>query len=75
MKTYKVIFARDEVLMCFETNAGLPNGAEVHHEYNKSGHLIYALVRAESVKDACTKVQPQTRYAQSNKNVNRAPGE
>ncbi|WP_276135162.1 hypothetical protein [Polluticoccus soli] len=53
MKTYKVIFARDEVLVCVETQSGVPGGGETHLEHNAHGSPIYALVHAEDSAEAC----------------------
>lgn len=53
MKTYKVIFARDEVLVCVETQSGVPGGGETHLEHNAHGSPIYALVQADDSAEAC----------------------
>jgi hypothetical protein len=53
MTTYKIIFAKDEILVCIETQSHIPYGKGVYFEHNKSGHLIYALVKAETEAEAC----------------------
>lgn len=54
MKTFKVIFARDEIVVCLESNAKIPREKDMLVEQS-NGHLIYALVRASDVCDACNK--------------------
>lgn len=50
MRTYKVIFAKDEIIMCQESTTQLPEDTDIRYEqYN--GHLIHAFVMAEN-KDA-----------------------
>ena len=53
MKTYKVIFARNEVLVCLETHSGVPGGERTHLEHNSHGAPIYVLVQAEDAVEAC----------------------
>ncbi|MCD6063226.1 MAG: hypothetical protein K0R82_1137 [Flavipsychrobacter sp.] len=53
MKTYKVIFARQEVLVCVETTSGVPGGGPTHLEHNGHGAPIYALIQADDAGEAC----------------------
>lgn len=54
MKTFKVIFAHNEIVVCLESNAIMPREKEIIIEHN-NGHLIYALVKASDICDACHK--------------------
>ncbi|MCD6064340.1 MAG: hypothetical protein K0R82_2251 [Flavipsychrobacter sp.] len=56
MKVYKVIFARNEVVMCTESTVRLPNDLEIRYEQN-NGQLIYAFVNAADMSEAISKVQ------------------
>ncbi|WP_276133275.1 hypothetical protein [Polluticoccus soli] len=54
MKTFKVIFAKNEIVVCLESNARMPREKDIMFEQN-NGNLIYALVRASDISDACHK--------------------
>jgi hypothetical protein len=53
MNNYKVIFAKDEVIICLETTSEVPGSKDICFERNRNGHLIYALVKADSEEEAC----------------------
>lgn len=54
MKTFKVIFAHNEIVVCLESNAKMPHEQEILYEHN-NGNLVYALVKAVDICEACHK--------------------
>jgi hypothetical protein len=56
MKTYKIIYAHDKILLCIESSAQLPEDVDVRYEESK-GHLIYAFVKAENRSEAKEKAR------------------
>lgn len=54
MRVYKVIFARNEVVLCKETSATLPDDIEIRFEQS-NGQLIYAFVAADDITEAVAK--------------------
>lgn len=52
MQTFKVIFVRNEVLICHETSSVIPDGRDIYCAHNK-GQLIFALVKAFNADEAC----------------------
>jgi hypothetical protein len=54
MKVYKIIFARNEIVVCQESTMRLPNDTDIRFEQS-NGQLIYAFVRADDITEACQK--------------------
>jgi hypothetical protein len=56
MKVFKVVFARNEVVLCKESSVRLPKDIEIRYEQN-NGHLIYAFVQASDMTEAVVKAK------------------
>ncbi|WP_276133063.1 hypothetical protein [Polluticoccus soli] len=53
-RVFKVVFARNEVVLCKETSATLPDDIEIRYEQS-NGQLIYAFVAADDLSEAVDK--------------------
>jgi len=64
MYTYKIIFAKNEVVSCELLNEVIL-GNDYHYEHDK-GRLLFALVRAENELDAISKGEKIVREVTEN---------
>lgn len=55
MKTFKVIFAHNEIVVCLESSAKIPGEQDLFFEHNNNGQAIHALIKAIDISDACNK--------------------
>jgi hypothetical protein len=63
MNTYKIIFAKNTVMTCEIVNKVVL--ANDHYEQQK-GHLIYAIIKAESEADAVNKANEMIKVVTEN---------
>lgn len=52
MAIFKVVFAKNEILACRELSTSPHVVENVNYEHDKNGHLIYAIIPADSEREA-----------------------
>ncbi|WP_276135224.1 hypothetical protein [Polluticoccus soli] len=52
MAVFKVVFLKNEVLACHELLSPPHEAENVKFEHDKNGHLIYAMIPADSAREA-----------------------
>ncbi|MCD6063708.1 MAG: hypothetical protein K0R82_1619 [Flavipsychrobacter sp.] len=52
MAIFKVVFLKNEVLACHELSLPPHETDHVNFEHDKNGHLIYAMIPADSAREA-----------------------
>jgi hypothetical protein len=52
MAIFKVVFLKNEILACHELSAPPHETENVNFEHDKNGHLIYAMIPADSAREA-----------------------
>lgn len=52
MAIFKVVFAKNEILACRELSAPPDESENVNFEHDKKGHLIFAIIPADSEREA-----------------------
>jgi hypothetical protein len=62
MAIFKVVFLKNEVLACHELLV-TPHGFDnLRYEHDKNGHLIFAMIPADSEREAYLKAIELTRW-------------